>query len=668
MPTANSSRKPDVLTSGQIGLVRLHLKRVLASHAFAGSQRAADFLRLIVEHMLEGEVDSLRERMIGAEMFGRPVDYDTGSDSVVRVKATEVRKRLAQYYLETEETPDVRIEIPSGSYVPRFTFLPLGTKVQPKSDSASLPPAEQTIPQDNGWPVELTVARVEEATRPQAQKLRRSPRILAGLVIGLVMIGLAGFAGLMKWYSPSPARQEIRSIAILPLKNLSGDPGQEFFADGMTEELINDLGQISTLRVISLTSAMSYKGSRKKLPEIARELAVGGVVEGSVQREGNQVRISARLIDARTDRPIWAHTYVRDMTNILDLQGEVAKAIADEIRITVTPLEQARLARGRPIDPEAQDSYLHGLLRLDADDCKSAIDYFKLALARNPNYAQANAALANCYGRLGESGQMAYRDAFSKQKSEATRAIELDDSLPEGHAELANAAMTLDWDWATAATEFKRALELNPNSAIIHQKYAFYLVRTGQQPEALAEVERGVDLDPVSGRSFHYEGFIYYFSRQYDQALSLVRTVRELGVSPPDWSFLLGDVYAEKGMYADSISQFLKSGDGPDSLGHLGNAYARAGQVKLARKSISQLEELVRKNGVGRYEIALVYAGLGKKQEALKWLEEAYDAHDVGLVYLKVDPCLDPLRSDPRFDDLVRRVGLAQSFQRSPRF
>jgi tetratricopeptide (TPR) repeat protein len=356
------------------------------------------------------------------------------------------------------------------------------------------------------------------------------------------------------------------------------------------------------------------------------------------------------------------------MTNILDLQGEVAKAIADEIRITVTPLEQARLARGRPIDPEAQDSYLHGLLRLDADDCKSAIDYFKLALARNPNYAQANAALANCYGRLGESGQMAYRDAFSKQKSEATRAIELDDSLPEGHAELANAAMTLDWDWATAATEFKRALELNPNSAIIHQKYAFYLVRTGQQPEALAEVERGVDLDPVSGRSFHYEGFIYYFSRQYDQALSLVRTVRELGVSPPDWSFLLGDVYAEKGMYADSISQFLKSGDGPDSLGHLGNAYARAGQVKLARKSISQLEELVRKNGVGRYEIALVYAGLGKKQEALKWLEEAYDAHDVGLVYLKVDPCLDPLRSDPRFDDLVRRVGLAQSFQRSPRF
>jgi TolB-like protein/tetratricopeptide (TPR) repeat protein len=659
MPTADSSWKPDVLSSGQIGLVRLHLKDVLASHAFAGSKRAGDFLRLIVEHGLEGEVDSLRERMIGAEMFGRPVDYDTGSDSVVRVKATEVRKRLSQYYMETDETPAVRIELPSGSYVPRFTFLPLGTKAQPKSEVVSLTSAQQTISQGNGRPMELPAARVEEAPRPLAQKLRRSPRVLVGVIIGLVLIGLAGFAGFKKWYSDSHARQEIRSIAILPLKNLSGDPGQEFFADGMTEELINDLGQVSTLRVISLTSSMSYKDSKKKLPEIARELAVGGVVEGSVQREGNQVRISAQLVDARTDRTVWAHTYVRDITSVLDIQGEVAKAIADEISITVTPLEQARLARGRPIDPEAQDSYLHGMLRLDADDCKSAIDYFNQALARNPNYAQANAALANCYGRLGESGQMAYKDAFSIQKSEATRAIELDDSLPEGHAELANTAMTLDWDWAAAATEFKRALELNPNSAIIHQKYAFYLVRTGHQREALAEVERGVDLDPVSGRSFHYEGFIDYFSRQYDQALSLVRTVRELDINPPDWSFLLGDVYAEKGMYAESISEFLKSGNGPDSLGHLGNAYARAGQVKLARKSISQLEEHVRKNGVGRYEIALVYAGLGKKQEALKWLEESYNAHDVGLVYLKIDPCLDPLRSDPRFDGLVRRVGLA---------
>jgi tetratricopeptide (TPR) repeat protein len=379
-----------------------------------------------------------------------------------------------------------------------------------------------------------------------------------------------------------------------------------------------------------------------------------------VLRDGNEVRISVQLIDARNDRPIWAHTYARDLTGVLAWQGEVAQAIADQISINVTPQEQARLARNRPIDPEAQDLYLRGILQLDADDCRSAADYFNKALEKNPNYAQAHAALANCYGRMGESGRMAYQEAFSRQRAEATKAIELDDSLPEAHAELANAAMTLDWDWATAAAEFRRALALNPNSAAIHEKYAFYLVRTGQLPEALAQVERGVDLDPVSWHSFHADGFINYFSRQNDQALALILRVRGLDIHPPDWSFLLGDVYAEKGRYSDAIEAFLKSGSGPDSLGHLGNTYARAGQVAEARKTIAQLQEHVRENGVGRYEIALVYAGLGKKQEAFEWLEEAYQAHDVGLLYLKVDPCLDPLRSDPRFDDLKRHVGLAK--------
>jgi TolB-like protein len=670
MPTADPSWEPGGLTPAQIGLVRQHLESVTKSHAFAGSKRTQDFLQLIVEHALAGEVDSLRERMIGAEMFGRPVNYDTGSDSVVRVKATEVRKRLAQYYLETGEKPAVRIELPSGSYVPRFIFEPQATKPQARAVPVPIPQyasAREHLPaleQTFSRAVELSAAspRTAAETEPLAREKhrRRAPSIVAGIAFGFAVLAVLGYLGFEKWYGDSHTRPEIRSIAILPLKNLSGDPGQDYFADGMTEELINDLGQVSTLRVISLTSAMSYKGTRKTLPEIARELSVGGVVEGSVQREGSQVRVSAQLIDARTDRPIWAHTYVRDMTSVLALQGEVAQAIADEISIKVTPQEQARLARRRPIDPEAQDLYLHGMIELDADDCKSAIENFNQAVARNPNYAQAHAALANCYGRLGESGRMAYKDAFQKQKSEATEAVALDESLPEGHAELANTAMTLDWDWAAAATEFHRALELNPNSALVHQKYSFYLVRTGQPREALAEVERGVDLDPVSGSSFHYEGFIDYFSRQYDQALALIRTVRGLDVNPPDWSFLLGDVYAEKGMYAESIGEFLKSGNGPDSLGHLGNAYARAGQAAAARKTIAQLEQAVAKDGVGRYEIALVYTGLGDKQDAFKWLEEAYNAHDVGLVYLKIDPCLDPLRSDPRFDDLLRRVGLAK--------
>lgn len=640
--------------------MRHHLMELATSHAFAGSKRTQDFLHLIVEHALVGDLDSLRERMIGAEMFGRPVDYDTGSDSVVRVKATEVRKRLTQYYLETGRKPAVRIELPSGSYVPRFVFEPLATTALPQNVVVPPASAQQTSAQGQGRSAESHESPVNAVSRSSIRKFSRTPRLLAGAVLGLTLIAVIAYTGYRKWFADSNARQGIHSIAILPLENLSGDPGQEYFADGMTEELINDLGQVSTLRVISLTSAMSYKGTKKKLPDIARELAVDWVVEGGVLREGNQVRISAQLIDARTDRPVWGHTYLRDMTSVLAQQGEVAQAIADEIRTNVTPQEQARLARGRPTDPEAQDLYMHGLLLRAVDDCKNALVYFNRAITKDPSYAQAHSAMASCYGRLGESGRMSYEEAFTRQRVEAIKAIELDDSLSEAHAELANTAMTLEWDWPTAAAEFSRSLELNPNSATSHEKYAFYLVRMGRMQEALAEMERSVDLDPVTASTFHAEGFVYYFSRQYDQALAVTRTVQDLNVILPDWNLLIGDIYAEKGMYAESIASFLKAEPGPYSLGHLGNAYARAGQVDAARKTILRLEENVRKDGVGRYEIALVYTGMGKKDEAFKWLEESYHAHDVGLVYLKIDPPLDPLRSDPRFDDLVRRVGLTK--------
>jgi TolB-like protein/Tfp pilus assembly protein PilF len=649
-----------VLSAQQIELVRHHLTELAASHVFAGSKRTQDFLQLIVGHALEGDLDSLRERMIGAEMFGRPVDYDTGSDSVVRVKATEVRKKLAQYYAELKEEPPIHIELPSGSYVPKFHFKPLQESVLAQTKGQPSASTQDATAHHGERRHARIDAALETAHPVPTRKSRLALRVLAASALGLALVSLLVYAAFRQFFGDSHARSDIRSIAILPLENLSGDPGQEYFADGMTEELINDLGQVSTLRVISLTSSMSYKGTKKKLPDIARELAVDGVVEGGVLREGNKVRISAQLIDGRTDRPVWAHTYVRDLTSVLAWQGEVAKAIAEEISIKVTPQEQARLARERPIDPEAQDLYLHGILLREADDCTNASQYFNRAIEKNSSYAQAHSALASCFGRMGESGRMPYVEAFTRQKAEATKAIELDDSLPEAHAELANTAMTLDRDWPAAAAQFRRALELNPNSATTHEKFAFYLVRTARLPEALAEIKRSVELDPVSASTFHAEGFIYYFSHQYDQALAVTRTVQGLKINLPDWNFLLGDIYAEMGMYAESIAAFLKSGGGPYSLGHLGNAYARAGQIDPARKCISQLEEHVRKDGVGRYEIALVYAGLGEKREAFKWLEEAYLAHDVGLVYLQIDPCLDPLRSDPRFDELLRRMGFAK--------
>lgn len=659
MPTANPASKADVLSPEQVDLVRRHLQEVKASHAFAGSKRTQDFLQLVVEHALDGELESLRERMIGVEMFGRPVDYDTGNDSVVRVKATEVRKKLAEYYLESDRTPAVRIELPRGSYVPKFIF----EAQESPSDHATAktsPPAWPAPPDASAGEAPTSISEITVAGQSTSLPKPRRPWLVSiAATAMLILLAVGGYLGYKRWFAAPAADAGIRSLVILPLKNLSGDPLQDYFADGMTEELINDLGQISTLRVISLTSSMSYKGSKKNLPEIARELAVQGVVEGGVLRDGDQVRISVQLIDARSDRPIWAHTYVRGLNGVLARQGELAQAIADEISVDVTPQEQARLADMRTIAPDVQDLYLHGILLRDANDCNDAISFFNRAVAADPAYAEAHSALATCYGMLGESGRMPYQEAFTQQKAEALKAIQLDDSLSEAHAELANTAMTLDRDWPTAEAEFRRALKLNPNSATSHEKYAFYLVRTGHPQEALAEVQRSIDLDPVSASTFHAEGFIYYFSHHYDEALAVTQTIQGLRINLPDRNFLIGDICAEKGMYSASIAAFLKAGNGPYALGHLGNIYARAGRTDQARKLIARIEEDVRNNGIGRYEIALIYAGLGDKQQAFNWLEDAYRAHDAGLVYLGIDPCLAPLRSDPRFADLMRREGLS---------
>jgi tetratricopeptide (TPR) repeat protein len=326
----------------------------------------------------------------------------------------------------------------------------------------------------------------------------------------------------------------------------------------------------------------------------------------------------------------------------------------------MTPQEQARLARARPVNSEAQDLYLQGKHLLNEGDPQKAIGYFQEAIDKDPNYASAHAALAESYGRTGEAGWLPYTEAFPRQKTEAAKAIELDDALPEGHAELANAVMDLSWDWTTSGKELRRALELNPNSASVHATYAFYLERVGRLPEATAEAKRVLQLDPVSSRSFITAGILYYFAHQYDQALAQLQRASALEPNPPAFlfPFPLGVIYAEKGMYGEAVGEFQKLGDKPHALGHLGNVYARMGKVTEAHSTISKLEEHVQKSGIGRYEIALVYAGLDEKDEAFAWLEKSLAAHDKGLTYLKIDPCVDPLRSDLRFDGLVRRVGL----------
>ncbi|GGH05712.1 TPR end-of-group domain-containing protein [Silvibacterium dinghuense] len=639
MPTIGPFSIPEELSPEQTRLIRAHLHEVISSPAFAGSKRAQDFLQLIVEHAVAGRLDHLRERMIGAEMFGRPIDYDTANDAVVRVKATEVRKKLLQFYQEAPKPAPVRIELPTGSYVPRFCFEAPEAVAAPDPVAASADAKESE--QDTDAKVQPGIAR----------------RLLLALA-ALAVAAAAGYFGYRLWRVQPPSKPSIRAIAVLPLENLSGDPSQEYFADGVTEELISDLGQVSALRVISRTSTMTYQHTQKTLPEIARELGADVIVEGSVLREGRKVRVTAQLIDAHTDEHLWAQNYVRDLTSVLALQGEVAQTIADEISIHVTPQEQARLGHLRNVNnEEAQDLYLLGRYSLNSGDPRQAIRYMQQAIDKDPNYAPAYAGLANGYGWLGVAGWMPYLDAFSRQKAAAMKAIELDDLLPEGHVELADAALNLNWDWGTCERELKHALQLNPSSISAHSTYGFYLLRVGRIQEGLEQLKQLLVLDPVSSRSFMNAAFAYYYARQYDEAFAQIQRANSFAPNPAETIFPLGVIYAEQGQYQQAIDELKKLGDTPHALGHAGNAYARMGQPAQARKMIENLEAHVQKEGVGRYEIALVYAALGEKDQAFAWLEKSLDAHDKGLTFLKVDPCLDPLRNDPRFQDLVRRVG-----------
>jgi TolB-like protein/Tfp pilus assembly protein PilF len=619
---------------------------VLASDAFKGGKRAQDFLQLVVEHSLAGRIDSLRERMLGAEMFGRPLNYDTANDAVVRVKASEVRKRLAQFYPVLPLPPAVRIELPTGSYVPQFHF---------ETRSSSNPsPSASSISGESGEPTPRESA--DSFPIPHRAPLS-AIKSWVFPVAGLAILASAGLFSFLRWRH-SFADHPIHSIAILPLTNFSGDPSQEYFADGMTEELIAELGQVNSLRVISRTSAMTYKGTKKTLPEIAQELHVDGIVEGSTMREGSRVRITIQLIDSFTDQHIWAHSYDRDMTSVLELQSDVARAIADQIRIELTPQQQARLNRTQQVDPGAVELYLQAVQRLNTGNPSAAIDLLRQAVAKDPKYSPAHASLANAYGWMGEAGWMPYDTAFSSQKSEALKAIALDDSRPGPHLELGQAAVNQNWDWETQRKEFRRALDLNPNAAEVHWAYANYLSRTGRADEAIAEARLALQLDPVSSRSFMNSSFVYYFARQFDQALTQMQQSAALHADSAELLFPLGVIYVEKGLYDQGIQEFQKLGDAPHALGHMGNAYARQGRVAEARAILPRLKEHINKSGIGRYEIALVYAGLKENDNAFEWLEKAFQARDKGLTYLKIDPCLDPLRSDPRFQNLELRVGL----------
>jgi TolB-like protein/DNA-binding winged helix-turn-helix (wHTH) protein/Flp pilus assembly protein TadD len=467
---------------------------------------------------------------------------------------------------------------------------------------------------------------------------------------------------LHSWNRPSPV---IRSLAVLPLESLSSDASQDYFADGMTDELISDLGQISALRVISRTSVMAYKHTRKPLPQIARELNVDAVVEGTVLRSGDRVRITAQLIEASADKHLWSQSYEGELRDTLALQNKVARAIADQIRINLNPQEQAALKNVKVVNPEAYVSYLKGRYfwnKRTADGLKVALAYFNQAIDEDPKYAQAYSGLADTYALLGDwqYAVMTPKEALPKAKVAAIKALELDSALGEAHNSLAFCLDGFDWDFDSAGKEFRRAIELNPGYATAHHWYAWHLSLLGRYDEAIAEMRKAENLDPLSLIINADLAELLVLAHSYDESIRQSRKTIEMD---PNFGLAhnqLAQAYLQKQMYDEAIAELQKavqlSGGSPTVIANLARAYAASGKRSEAVKLLSDLKKRSSPGYSHASEIAVIYAALGDKDQAMIWLEKAFEERFNPGVLLR--PGFDPLRSDPRFEDLARRIGL----------
>ncbi len=501
-----------------------------------------------------------------------------------------------------------------------------------------------------------------ELSRVRGQIGARWRRRIALAALGLALI-LAGIGWRLGWPRPGLRPGGVQSIAVLPLANLSGDPAQEYFADGITEELITKLAKISGLRVISRSSVMHFKETQKTVPEIARELSVDAVVEGAVARDVNHVRITAQLVDARTDQHLWAQSYERDLGDVLRLQDQVALAIVNEIKVKLTPQQRARLESASAVSPEAHELYLRGRFHWNKrteEGLKKSIEYFQQAIERDPTYSLAYSGLADSYNMLGLWGVFPQAEVVPKAKAAATKALEIDEQLAEPHASLAWSKFAFDWDWSGAGREFKRAIELNPGYESAHRWLSNCLQQQGRLDEALAEMKLAEDLDPLSLVNNAVLGYNLYFLHNYAQAIEQERKTLELD-NFAYAHYVLGLAYEQKGNLEEAIIEFQKAttlATNPIYPAGLGHAFALAGRRREARKLLDELTRLSKQRNIAWNEIAVIYAGLEENDKALATLETAYKKHSSQLNWLKVDPRFDRLHSDPRFQALLRQMNL----------
>ena len=588
-------------------------------------------LIFLVEH--HGQLvtrEQIIERLWGKQVF---LDTEQGVNTAIR--------KIRQVLLDDPDKPQFLETVVGKGY--RFV-----SNVTAKGNES--PPSREDLPSPHG---------------PQMARNRTRDLWLIGAVSVLLLLGVVLWAVWYRiaWVTKPRITTSFHSIAVLPLENLSGDPSQEYFADGITDALITQLAKLHGLRVISRTSIMQYKSLRKPLPDIARDLSVDAVVEGSVSRAGNRVRVTAQLVDAHADRHLWAEEYDRDLREILSLQSELARDIAENVRANISSEEQLLMARAGTVEPAAYESYLRGRSfwnQRTPAGLKQSIIHFQHAIELDPRYAEAYSGLADAYTALGYTSYWAPKDSFPKAREFANKALQIDSSLAEARASLAYVKLYYDWDWNGAEEELQRAIAGNPNYATAHHWYSVLLTARGRHDEALSEIGRAHELDPLSVPINTDIGFELYYARRYEEAISHLRSVLQTSPKFPLAHLWLGRAYEQKGMYPEAITEFEQAGtalkDWPVIIAAAGHAYGRWGHKSDATAALHRMNELMKEEYVTPYGMALIFAGLNDREQAIHWLQKAYEDRSHWLVWLNLDPRFDNVRSDPRFADLLRRM------------
>jgi TolB-like protein/DNA-binding winged helix-turn-helix (wHTH) protein/Tfp pilus assembly protein PilF len=607
-------------------------------------------LALLLEHAGECVTrEELQKRVWPSNTF---VDFENGVNSAIKQLRASLNDSAAEpRYIET---------------LPKLGYRMIAP-VEYEADSAG---ARAT-----GSEEEVGGAKMEReaAVSKSARPAHSRKRLWAAAVSVVVIVCVFAF---LKWPRVHPAPQRAAPagrimVAVLPFENLTGDGTQDYFSDGLTEEMIAQLGRLDPKEfgVIARTSVMHYQHTTEKVDEIGSELGAQYVLEGSVRRDSEKVRINAELIEVSGQRQLWAQQYDRELTNLLVVQAEIAREICDAIQLTLGSPQRTERVRQPTLTPQAYQAYdlcLKGLYfwnKRDVPGFRQAIEYFQQAIAKDPNYAPAYAGLANSYALLPGYTLAPASKYMPKAREAALRALAIDDDLPEAHVALALILENYDWDWSTAEKEYRRAIELNPNYATAHHWYAEFLTWRGRFDEALRESEDARRLDPLSLIIATDRGAILYFSRQYDRAIEQFQGVREM-----DPSFgrthLVVDAYLQQGRFAEALANLedwrRTSGDGIHISSRLVYLYGRMGQTDKARAELRKLEAVNRTQSLDPVPMALAYVGIGDKEAALRSLEKAYAERSNLLTALKVEPVYDPLRDDPRFQELLRRVGLAE--------